>query len=98
RRGSAGPSPAPPTRGSLLCLPARESRPVCERFTDQAELGEKAMPDATEEFFDELARRGHEPLLEKAKGTVRYDLVDGEQTDHWLVTLDQGGVTLSRHN
>src|SRR5262249_24150834 len=44
RRGSAGQSPAPPTCKSLLCLPARESRPVCERFPDQAALA-RDFPD-----------------------------------------------------
>ena len=37
------------------------------------------MSDATAEFFDELGRRGHEPLLEKATGTVRFDLGDGHR-------------------
>jgi putative sterol carrier protein len=56
------------------------------------------MPDATAEFFDEPGRRGHEPWLEKARGTLRFDLVDGEQTDHWLVTIDKGDVSVSRKN
>ena len=33
------------------------------------------MIDSTAEFFQELGRRGHEPLLEKATGIVRFDLV-----------------------
>jgi hypothetical protein len=33
--------------------------------------------DATEGFFDALAKRGHEPLLHSASGTVRFDLVGG---------------------
>ena len=35
------------------------------------------MTDATTEFFQELAERGHEPALEKATGTLRFDLSDG---------------------
>ena len=56
------------------------------------------MIDSTAEFFQELGRRGHEPLLEKATGIVRFDLVDGKRTDRWLVTLDKGDVSVSRKN
>lgn len=54
--------------------------------------------DATETFFAELAERGHEPLLEKAKGTFRFELRRGKQTDRWLVTIDKGDVSVSRRN
>jgi hypothetical protein len=37
------------------------------------------MTDPTAEFFDELGRRGHEPLLEKATGTLRFDIADGKR-------------------
>ena len=56
------------------------------------------MTDSTAVFFDELGRRGHEPLLEKATGTVRFDLVDGEQIEHWLLTLSRGEVSVAREN
>jgi putative sterol carrier protein len=56
------------------------------------------MADPTVEFFDELVRRGHEPLLEKATGTVRFDLKDGKKTDHWLVTVARGDLAVSRRN
>jgi putative sterol carrier protein len=56
------------------------------------------MTDSTTEFFQELGRRGHEPLLEKGTGTIRFDLVDGKRTDRWLVTLDKGDVSVSRKN
>jgi putative sterol carrier protein len=49
-------------------------------------------------FFHELSHRGHEPLLEKATGSIRFDLVDGTRTDRWLVTLDKGDVSVSRKN
>jgi len=50
------------------------------------------------EFFDELGRRGHEPLLEKATGSARFDVVDGSRTERWLVTIDKGDITVSRKN
>jgi putative sterol carrier protein len=56
------------------------------------------MTDATQEFLRELGSRGHEPLLGNATGVVRFDLVDGERTDRWLVTLDRGNVSVSRKN
>lgn len=51
---------------------------------------------ATAAFFDRLADRGYEPLLERATGRVRVDLVDGSRTDRWLVSIDRGHVTVSR--
>jgi putative sterol carrier protein len=51
--------------------------------------------DGIEEFFRELGRRGHEPLLAKVTGRVRFDLVDGGATDRWLVAVDKGDVSVS---
>ena len=56
------------------------------------------MTDATTEFFRDLAARGHEPLLENATGTVRFDLSNGGRTGHWLVTIKKGDVAVSREN
>jgi putative sterol carrier protein len=56
------------------------------------------MADTTAEFFDVLAERGHEPLLEKATGTLRFDLRDGKKTDRWLVSVVKGDLAVSRRN
>ena len=56
------------------------------------------MADATSEFFDELAERGHEPLLEHVTGTLRFDLGPGRKTDHWLVSIVKGDVSVSRES
>ena len=56
------------------------------------------MTEATTEFFDELSERGHEPLLEKVTGTVRFDLGNRRQTHHWLVSIVKGDVAVSRKN
>ena len=56
------------------------------------------MADPTADFFDELARRGHEPLLAKGTGTLRFDLVDGKRTERWLVTVKKGDIGVSHRN
>jgi putative sterol carrier protein len=56
------------------------------------------MTDATAEFFEGLAARGHEPALEKVTGTVRVDATDGARTERWLVAIDKGDVAVSRRN
>jgi SCP-2 sterol transfer family len=60
--------------------------------------GAAGASDPTGEFFDELGRRGHEPLVRKATGTARFDVVDGERTRRWLVTIDKGDISVSRRN
>jgi len=54
------------------------------------------MSDASERFFDELSRRGREPTLVGVTGEVRFDIVDGKRTRHWLVTIDGGDIAVSR--
>ncbi|MCW2974877.1 MAG: sterol-binding protein [Actinomycetia bacterium] len=54
--------------------------------------------DSTTEFFQELGRRGREALLEKANGSIRFDLADGSRTERWFVTLDRGDVSVSHKN
>lgn len=56
------------------------------------------MKDATAEFFDALEARGHEPMLEKATGTLRFDLTDGKRTTRWLVAIERGDVAISHGN
>ena len=52
--------------------------------------------DATSGFFEALDRRGPEPSLEQVEGTVRFDLREDEKTEHWLVTIRRGEVSVSR--
>jgi putative sterol carrier protein len=49
-------------------------------------------------LFEELARRGHEPLLGKISGTIRFEIVNGKQTERWLLSIDKGDVSVSRKN
>jgi len=54
--------------------------------------------DPIDSFFAQLAERGHEPLLARGSGTLRFDLADGKKVEHWLVTLEKGDVAVSRRN
>jgi putative sterol carrier protein len=58
----------------------------------------KTVTDPTARFFDGLAERGEEPLLRKASGSTRFDLVDGKRTLHWLVSVDRGKIAVSQKN
>lgn len=54
--------------------------------------------DVVERFFDELGQRAHEPLLRKARGTIRFEIVDGKKVDRRVVAIDKGEITVSRRN
>lgn len=54
------------------------------------------MAVTTEEFLDDLGRRGHEPLLSRGHGTLRLELADGRKVTKWLVTMAKGDVTVTR--
>jgi len=56
------------------------------------------MTNATTDFFEGLARRGHEPLLEKASGTLRFELTNGKRQERWLVSVDKGDIAISHRN
>jgi putative sterol carrier protein len=51
--------------------------------------------DPTGRFFAELAAREHEPLLRKASGSTRFDIVDGRKTRRWLVSVDRGNIAVA---
>lgn len=55
------------------------------------------MTDVVDRFFDGLTQRGYEPMLQRANGTIRFDLHEGDSTDHWRVSIDHGHVTV-RHD
>ena len=54
------------------------------------------MADATADFFDDLSKRGHEPLVGKVRATVRFDIVDGGRTDQWLLEINDGELGVTR--
>ena len=56
------------------------------------------MADATTQFFQRLESRGHEPLLEKATGSVRVDLTDNGRRSRWLIEIAKGDLAVSHKN
>jgi putative sterol carrier protein len=56
------------------------------------------MLDATTRFFEDLDRRGFEPLLQKTSGTLRFDLHEGAQTTHWLLRIERGNLHVSQED
>jgi alkyl sulfatase BDS1-like metallo-beta-lactamase superfamily hydrolase len=54
------------------------------------------MADAVAGIFDSLAARGHDPRLGSVTATVRFDVVDGRRTQHWLLSVKNGDVQVSR--
>ena len=56
----------------------------------------KPTPDPTERFFDTVAEVGYAPLLRKADGTTRFEIVDGKRTSRWFVTANKGHLSVSR--
>jgi putative sterol carrier protein len=60
------------------------------------DLAEEApVPDPVEEFFSELARRKHEPLLAEASGAVRFDLESDHRIDRWVLVVEHGDISVS---
>ena len=51
--------------------------------------------DPTARFFNELSQRGHEPLLRKLSGSVRFDIVDGKRVERRYVRVDKGQISVS---
>jgi SCP-2 sterol transfer family len=54
------------------------------------------MTDPTATFFERLAHRGHERMLEEVEGTIRFDLVDPQGTDYRFVEINRGDIRVSR--
>ena len=52
--------------------------------------------DPVEEFFRELGHREPDPAWADVRGAVGIEMVDGNRTEHWLVTIDKGRVAVSR--
>jgi hypothetical protein len=50
---------------------------------------------AIDDFFTDLERRGHEPMLRRVSATVRWDILDGDRIEHRRVRIDHGDVRVA---
>jgi len=55
-----------------------------------------AKRDPTEAFFEKLSAYGEVPLLRKASGVTRFEIVDGKRTLRWFVRVDKGELSVAR--
>ncbi len=53
------------------------------------------MVDATAKFFADLESGPHQPLWNKASGSLRFELTDGNAVQRWRVEISHGDVTVS---
>jgi putative sterol carrier protein len=49
----------------------------------------------TNGFFEGLAAR-RQPLLHNVSGTLRFDVMHGDETDCWYITIAKGDVAVTR--
>jgi putative sterol carrier protein len=54
--------------------------------------------DPTSDFFGELGARGQEQMLARVSGTLRIDLTNDGEVDHWYITIKKGNVHVGRRN
>ena len=52
------------------------------------------MSDPSRDFFNRVNEQGFDARLGRARGTLRFD-VDGGPVEHWLVSIDRGGIQVS---
>lgn len=52
-------------------------------------------PDLVHRFFDELGRRGHDPLLDRLAGTGRFEVLTDGQVECWTVSVEGGCPAVS---
>jgi putative sterol carrier protein len=52
------------------------------------------MTEPTRAFFTRLSAE-HQPLLARMTGSVRFDIADGERTEHWYLGIRKGDVAVS---
>ena len=50
----------------------------------------------TAAFFEDLSRHASEPYLERATGTLRFDLTRSGTTERWLVRVERGRTAVER--
>jgi alkyl sulfatase BDS1-like metallo-beta-lactamase superfamily hydrolase len=54
--------------------------------------------DPISQFFADLAAPGHLATFDRDSATLRFDVHDGGQVQHWYVAVTNGDVAVSRQN
>lgn len=54
------------------------------------------MTSPTTELFTSIGRRGYENLLEKVSGSLRFDLENGHEVEHWHLVINKGDVVVTQ--
>lgn len=54
------------------------------------------MTDPISKFFERLSQGTPKGLSEKTRATMRFDLEQGGELDHWFITIEMGKVRVSR--
>jgi hypothetical protein len=62
---------------------------------DQDARGVAGMSDATADFFEELDRRAHTPLLAQTSGTLRFELVNGAEGSYRVCRRSHMAVSIA---
>ncbi|MEV4626338.1 SCP2 sterol-binding domain-containing protein [Micromonospora sp. NPDC049523] len=53
------------------------------------------MGEVTTSFFHGLGERAPDLLPKRAHGTLRFDLRNGTETEHWFVAMHHGNISVS---
>jgi putative sterol carrier protein len=56
------------------------------------------MADPTSEFLDKISQPSQRRLMGNVTGTIRIDLDRGKATEHYLLTIDKGNISVSTDN
>jgi hypothetical protein len=62
--------------------------------SDEVSIGS----NATREFFRALGGRGYEPTLADVAGSVSFEIVGANRSDHWLVRIDDGHLEVAERD
>ena len=55
------------------------------------------MTEPTRAFFTRLSEQ-QQPMLQSMTGTVRFDIADGERTEHWYLQIRKGDVAVTHED
>jgi SCP-2 sterol transfer family len=61
-----------------------------------ASSGPTRASDPVDDFFAVLAESGHLATFEGQSATLRFDVADGADVEHWRLTVSNGDVSVAR--